>query len=611
MSGGLFLSGANWAETPDDASLDITGDIDIRVAAALTDWTPAAQEALTAKWISGSQQSYGFQVLASGLLNIFWDDNGVGPSISDSSTVAPTVADGAILAVRAALEVNVGGGARRTTFYTKATTPATAEADCDSNSGWTQLGSQITGLAATSIYAGTAVLAAGAFSNGVFNLVGVLYSVVVKSGIAGTTVTNPDFYANDLPFTDGAGRSWVGLPEMDITVGIAEETDSALGVTPTTGPDNAITVGIAHETDTALPLLLPENIVPFRSYRPFGTLGCGSWTVQVARRGGAPIEIEVAASSVRMTRTEDEVSTADITFPVAEVPDWCLGALADLRPWVHEVSLLRDGEQAWVGPISSQVTFTASTVTVQARDLFAWMERRVLPFNRTLDEDLSLIFEQFVLDALFLDPSPNIMLAVMASGFLSERTIATSDFKRAADELRDIAAIGIDFTMVGRTMRIRGRGQGDVLKQRLLASHCISEPSASLDGSQAASEWIVTGSSPLVHGAAGGIGTDTGLVTQVHADTGITRTVDAVSAAAELLAASGAEPMTVSCTLTPDAPFQFHELIPGNFIPVAIDFGAFHVAELMLLTGVTGDAGAGTEAVGLTLVRTGSVQGNI
>lgn len=412
----------------------------------------------------------------------------------------------------------------------------------------------------------------------------------------------------------GAQRAFIALElaantsDATVTVGVADETDETIPIHSVSGgTDDVVFLGVAEETDEAIPLLSIRTGPVVRSYPRAGTLGCGSWTVQVSRRGGTPVEVEVPATSVRMNRTEDDLSAATASFANSGVPDWCVGALADLRPWVYELSLLRDSSSVWAGPISNQLTFTRSSTTIDARDLFSWMERRVLPYSRHFDDDeLSDIFAQLVDDALSADPSPNITTDVMASGILLDRTIQAADFTRAADALRDLAAIGVDFTMVGRTMRVRPRGGGDLLPNALLDAHVLAEPQATLDGIQATSQWIVTGDTNI-WGAAGGVGHDTGLVTQVYSDPDIIRVPDGRAAAVELLAASGVEPLQVKCSLNPDAPFDFNDLIPGNFIDTRLDCGNYQVDEVLMLSGLDIDARGGKERVDITLIRAASV----
>lgn len=198
-----LLDGDHWWVTPDNSSLDITGDIDIRAVAALDDWTPGSAQAVIGKYVTaGSQRSYGLQVLPAGTLDFFWSDNG-SSARSSVSTAAPVVSDGAVLAIRA---TRATGGT--VTFYTKATTRETALADAESNSGWSALGAAVAGTAG-SMFSGSADLLGGAWDAGASGrIVGEIDALVVKNGINGTTVANPDFYSNSSPFVDSSGNAW-------------------------------------------------------------------------------------------------------------------------------------------------------------------------------------------------------------------------------------------------------------------------------------------------------------------------------------------------------------------------------------------------------------------
>jgi YD repeat-containing protein len=207
-------SGKQWAETPDASSLDVTGDIDIRSAVAMDDWTPAVDFSVyfAGKWTS-NQQSYGLRLRSNGTLSVFWDDDGAGNSIADDSTVAPSVADGGTLAIRGTVDVQDAGhpGFRRSTFFTKATSPSTAAADVASDTGWIQLGSAITTNIQTSLYSGSASLSVGTLNASIAPLSGTVYGVVIKNGINGTTVANPDFTSvanGTTQFNDATGRPW-------------------------------------------------------------------------------------------------------------------------------------------------------------------------------------------------------------------------------------------------------------------------------------------------------------------------------------------------------------------------------------------------------------------
>lgn len=198
------LNGSQTWSTPDSSDIDATSNIDLRAVPALADWTPATEQFLVSKGGGASQLSYGLSVyVTSGKLRLHHSSNGTGWTATES-TVAPTVSDGSILAVRAVM--NSSG--LTVTFYTKATIPATAEADIESDSGWTQLGTPV-GIANGSIFSSTSSLRAGSHLDSGGNPVyatGNLYAIVVKNN--GTLVACPDFYHNNTPFTDDCGHLW-------------------------------------------------------------------------------------------------------------------------------------------------------------------------------------------------------------------------------------------------------------------------------------------------------------------------------------------------------------------------------------------------------------------
>jgi hypothetical protein len=196
-------SGA-YASTPDHASLDITGDIDLRAEVTPADWTPAASETLVAKWnVTGNQRSYLFQITSTGLLRLITSPDGseANAILRDSDTaVTPPVSGG--LSVRATLDVNDGAGNKVTRFYTGPTDAGP----------WTQLGATSTAAGTTSIFVGTAAVEVGASSAGTIErLTGTVDKAEIRNGIDGTVVANPDFtarVAGATSFVDSTGKTW-------------------------------------------------------------------------------------------------------------------------------------------------------------------------------------------------------------------------------------------------------------------------------------------------------------------------------------------------------------------------------------------------------------------
>lgn len=190
------------ARTADKTPLDIVGDLDVKVHANLTDWTPAANQTLIGKFnTTGNQRSWRLLVFTDGSLRLIWSADGTATVFTATSTAMPVVANGADLWVRASLDVNNGAGGRDIMFET-------------STDGviWEQLGTTVTQAGVTSIFASTADLAVGAHTLGTGEpLNGRVYSAEVSKGRDGEVVANPNFDEQGLgttQFTDGEGNLW-------------------------------------------------------------------------------------------------------------------------------------------------------------------------------------------------------------------------------------------------------------------------------------------------------------------------------------------------------------------------------------------------------------------
>lgn len=186
----------DYASTPDAASLDITGDIDLRVKVALDDWTPAAESTLIAKYAAtGNQRSYALAVTAAGALIFRWSEDGTAEK-SETSSASVSATNGAVTWVRATLDVDVGGTDAEVKFYTSS-----------DGSTWTQLGTTQANGATTSIFASTAVLELGAQTGGTVNrAAGKIFEAQVLSGIGGTSVAHP--VATTSGITDATPLTW-------------------------------------------------------------------------------------------------------------------------------------------------------------------------------------------------------------------------------------------------------------------------------------------------------------------------------------------------------------------------------------------------------------------
>ncbi|MFG2002292.1 hypothetical protein ACGFNU_24380 [Spirillospora sp. NPDC048911] len=202
----LYLPGTTGnATTPDHASLDIVGDLDVRVEATVEEWGNTSA-GLVSKWLDGGQLSWTLWLNENGTLTLFWSTTGVNVLAATSTVRVP--AELRHQALRATLDVNNGSGGWTCTFYTAATI----------GGSWTQLGAAVTGAGVTSIFSSTAPLQVG-------ELLGAevrshVQAAEVRSGINGALVAAPVFSAQPpgaTSFTDSAGRVWSLTGDAAIT----------------------------------------------------------------------------------------------------------------------------------------------------------------------------------------------------------------------------------------------------------------------------------------------------------------------------------------------------------------------------------------------------------
>ncbi|UOB09061.1 carbohydrate binding domain-containing protein [Streptomyces sp. HP-A2021] len=219
MTGETYLdlpgaSTGDYAETPDAAALDVTGDLDVRLDMSLANWlapvTSGATVEMIGKFGFTGQKSW-FVGTRSGRLFFEWSADGTN-SLSASSTIAPVIpGPGGRMALRVTLDVDNGSGGNTVRFYTAPTI----------DGPWVQVGDPVTQSGTTSIFNSTANLRIGNATSFTFNLpLGRCHAAEVRNGINGTVVAAPDFTAQavgTVSFADSAGRTWTMNGNAQIT----------------------------------------------------------------------------------------------------------------------------------------------------------------------------------------------------------------------------------------------------------------------------------------------------------------------------------------------------------------------------------------------------------
>ena len=359
----------------------------------------------------------------------------------------------------------------------------------------------------------------------------------------------------------------------------------------------------------------PEPGPPASTATPDPTgerLGCGDYRVFLQLSGGGTKLAELAYESLTFSRRLDDMSEASITLSAAQDAD-CLPFLTSIEPFAYEVSIWRDDVEVWVGPVS-EPAYDYDGMTLAARDLFWWLERRVLPTDRFLTDDIATIAAIFFTDAIDQDPSPNISIIVSPTGIVASRQVYGVLRRRAADEIRELSRTGLDFTAIARTLRLGGVEVGtDPLV--LLSDDVFEVDVARFDGAATATEVFVLGASAgtvtPVGGQAGGIGAQ-GLVQQVYSEPAILDTTSATAAAETRRDLLRTAPLFCSGRLLESAPVAFQRLIPGARVEIRQQVGFRRIEASMRLLEVNVSAQAQddgfSEEVRLTLEPEGSTQ---
>lgn len=171
--------------TADKASLDITGDIDIRVELS-TDYTRNRRMPILAKYVTtGNNRSYALFWDADGQLSLLTSPDGtLGAALTNISGVALAENTGRI-AIRVTLDVNNGAAGHDYKWYTSDSVDGT----------WTLISSG-TVAGTTSIFSGNSALEIGSGNNGnpiftdSYTFSGKIWAAQIYSGINGTLVAD-------------------------------------------------------------------------------------------------------------------------------------------------------------------------------------------------------------------------------------------------------------------------------------------------------------------------------------------------------------------------------------------------------------------------------------
>lgn len=325
-------------------------------------------------------------------------------------------------------------------------------------------------------------------------------------------------------------------------------------------------------------------------------LGCGQWRAYLQRRGGGPKVLEIPISSLSLTDSLDNSSNASLSLPVSGVHySACCEALNEAQPWRDEVIIYRDSHVALVGPLTS-VTGSLDEGQMEVQNLFYWTERRFLSEDLFLSTDASYAFQAVFEAAMAPDPSPNIDLIVYPTGTDVERTIVGTEYPRAADILRELGRTALDFVVMDRTVIAGGKevfADGSRVREPLLVhDDGVTTMSVVRDGTQFATDVAVFGEAVLQGADNRPTGRATrasgvyGLVQQSFAELTIKDVPSANENALSRLLQMQPTPQRASVSFSPDAAFEYSDLIVGRRVDMRITkaAGCMNLVDMMRLS---------------------------
>lgn len=306
----------------------------------------------------------------------------------------------------------------------------------------------------------------------------------------------------------------------------------------------------------------PSSIGPYLAR--YGSLGCGNWRAYIADRGGDTIRYELSTTDGTLNRILNANGAAQVAVPAVD----CEKVFSNVEPFRHELVLHRDDEFSYAGPIT-QMTFTSAGGSIQSSDLFSWFDWRVIEEAFHAQGDVADVFQAFFNLGYDLETSINMTISTRTTGVQAVRDVNPGEHPRVADILRELARTALDFTMDGR--RLLAGGAEVFLSDTSLILHDdgVTGVEVIKDGANFATDVIVTGTTAKVGGyPVTGRATRSesvyGLVQRSFSELTIRDGDSADANALARLEAMQPAPLRVKATLSPQAAFEYREIIPGR-----------------------------------------------
>lgn len=327
-------------------------------------------------------------------------------------------------------------------------------------------------------------------------------------------------------------------------------------------------------------------------------LGSGTYAVAISEWSGRLLWQAAgdAIDSITWSRERNEITKAELSATIRQ------DVLNRIEPWVHLLSIYRDGELVWHGTIL-KVTAVGTRGTIEAADGAVFFPRRRIASNRTwAQHDATQVMRTMVEDSLGAADSTGLVESIVTH---ESRLWTTAGWTAAEAMLDEVVGHledqGLVWTVAAGRLLI-----GPVAAQHTTAQITDADFDGDLtiikDGSEVVTDALVVGTGVWGQHA---VDTPVGLIQSIEKADGLVRAEECEQQAARVVHDAKLAPRQVvvpsGARLLPSAPIRMSELIPGVRVPVATRQTGMVIGSWMQLTKVEVTVDSGGESVAITL----------
>lgn len=329
---------------------------------------------------------------------------------------------------------------------------------------------------------------------------------------------------------------------------------------------------------------------------------------------GQGVSVGAQITNIEWSRVIDDISSATITHLISD--ENCCDELGRLEPWADTVTVRRNGEVVWYGWIQT-VRYAWGQVIVEANDALIWSRVRIprIPGNGKYDKTLDQVehFRNFWEFSTSISPLP-ISLETFPTGLIERRVYNFQELRITWHIFSEMFETGLDITALGSTIYAGVLNHGPSI-DLTLRDFEGGDVAITKDGRLFANAvWFnakedIMGHYPNDLSFAGdGIYP---LVEDVISDAQINSEETAQAAAKARVDFSPKVPRIVTTgdalTLTPRAPVELRQLIPGAIINLDSTGLCYSQVESYRIGRVNVSLTGSRESVSITLLPVGTL----